>query len=99
MRKILLFATLSTLTFSAGLCQCPAIGIFTRPDSALNPQRPSMINNFNWLSQKYKLNTISASPGNDSIWSPIYQPDNPIIDHLRLSLDMLPQDGWELQIH
>lgn len=55
-----------------------------------------MLNNFDWLKQKYKLNTIAASPGNDSIWSPIYQPDNTIIDHLRLSLDMKPQDGWEL---
>lgn len=76
--------------------QCPAANIFTRPDSAINTQRPSMLNNFDWLKQKYKLNTIAATPGNDSIWSPIYQPDNSIIDHLRLSLDMKPQDGWEL---
>lgn len=76
--------------------QCLEANILTRPDSAINTQRPSMLNNFDWLKQKYKLNTIAASPGNDSIWSPIYQPDNTIIDHLRLSLDMKPQDGWEL---
>ena len=99
MRKIISTTTLFVLIVMSCYGQCPPAGIFTRPDSALNPQRPSMINNFNWLSQKYKLNTISASPGNDSIWSPIYQPDNQIIDHLRLSLGMLPQDGWELQIH
>ncbi|HMO62072.1 MAG TPA: T9SS type A sorting domain-containing protein [Ferruginibacter sp.] len=95
MHKILLVFIFSFVQ-SISIAQCPAVNIFTRPDSAFNPQRPLMINNFNWLHQKYKLNTIAATPGNDSIWSPIYQPDNSIIDHLRLSLDMKPQDGWEL---
>lgn len=76
--------------------QCVENNIFTRPDSASNPQRPSMTNNFDWLKQKHKLNTVAATPGNDSIWSPIYQPDNEIVDHIKLAMDMKPQDGWEL---
>ena len=81
-------------SFSKG--QCDPNGIFTRPDLPVNPQIPSLTNNFDWMRIKYKLNTAFATPGNDSIFSPIYQPDNDIIDHLRLSLDMKPQDGWEL---
>jgi hypothetical protein len=96
MRKILLTAFLQMAIFCAVRSQCIENNIFTRPDSASNPQRPSMTNNFDWLKQKYKLNTVTASPGNDSIWSPIYQPDNEIVDHIRLALDMKPQDVWEL---
>ncbi|TAE15586.1 MAG: T9SS C-terminal target domain-containing protein [Bacteroidetes bacterium] len=76
--------------------QCPALNIFTRPDSAVNPHYPPKQNTFNWMAQKYITNTTYATPGNDSIWSPIFQPDNIIIDHLRLITDMKPQDGWEL---
>lgn len=96
MRKILVTAFLQVTFFYTVYPQCIENNVFTRPDSASNPQRISRINNFDWLKQKYKLNTASATPGNDSIWSPIHQPDNEIVDHLRLALDMKPQDGWEL---
>lgn len=96
MRKVLLTAFLQVMILCAVNSQCIDNNIFTRPDSASNPQRSSMTNNFDWLKQKYKLNTVTATPGNDSIWSPIYQPDNEIVDHIRLALDMKPQDGWEL---
>lgn len=96
MRKTTLLTAITMLITVAGAAQCPAVDIYTRPDAPANPQRPAMTNNFNWLTTKYKLNTLAASPGNDSIWSPVYQPDNEIVDHLRLALDMNPQDGWEL---
>lgn len=95
MKKRLLCAVVQVLVVAASHAQCIEAGIFTRPDSAINTQRPSMLNNFDWLRQKYKLNTLAATPGNDSMWSPIYQPDNEIVDHIRLALDMKPQDGWE----
>ena len=96
MRKVLLTAFLQVTIFCAVHSQCIENNIFTRPDSASNPQWSFMTNHFDWLKQKYKLNTATASPGNDSMWSPIYQPDNEIVDHIRLALDMKPQDGWEL---
>ena len=96
MRKVLLTAFLQVTIFCAVHSQCIENNIFTRPDSASNPQWFFMTNHFDWLKQKYKLNTATASPGNDSMWSPIYQPDNEIVDHIRLALDMKPQDGWEL---
>lgn len=96
MNKRLLCAAVLFLLVVKSQAQCIENGIFTRPDSAINTQRPSMLNNFDWLRQKYKLNTLAATPGNDSMWSPIYQPDNEIVDHIRLALDMKPQDGWEL---
>ena len=76
--------------------QCNANGIFTRPDSAVNTLYPPKKNNFDWMKQKYITNTTYSTAGNDSIWSPIYQPDNFIIDHLRLATDMKPSDGWEI---
>jgi hypothetical protein len=70
MKRILTFI-LFTIMNSIAIGQCPAINIFTSPGSASNTQRPSMLNNFDWLAQKYNLNTIAASPGNNLIWSPI----------------------------
>ncbi|MCC6759776.1 MAG: hypothetical protein IT252_01095 [Chitinophagaceae bacterium] len=96
MRKIYALILLVTLTQNELQAQCLVNGIFTRPDSAINTQNPSMINNFNWMASKYITNAQGATPGNDSIFSPIYQPDNIIIDNLRLALDMKPTDGWEL---
>lgn len=96
MKKIYLLFLLFTLLQNVMHAQCLVNGIFTRPDSAINTQNPSMINNFNWMERKYITNAQGATPGNDSIFSPIYQPDNIIIDNLRLALDMKPTDGWEL---
>jgi len=87
---------LFTLFQNVMQAQCLVNGIFTRPDSAINTQNPSMINNFNWMARKYLTNAQGATPGNDSIFNPVYQPDNSIIDNLRLALDMKPTDGWEL---
>lgn len=98
-KKIIKLTALLYLVFSTSLntfSQCLPNGIFTRPDSAINTQYPPKLNTFDWLKQKYITNTTYASAGNDSIWSPIYQPDNIIIDHLRLATDMKPKDGWEL---
>lgn len=100
MTKLFNSAMLLLILYSANStqlqAQCPANGIFTRPDSAINTQYPPKLNTFNWLAQKYITNTTYASPGNDSIWSPVYQPDNVIVNHLRLATDMKPSDGWEL---
>lgn len=96
MRKISALIVVLSLAASIAQSQCLVNNIFTSPLDPSNPSRPSMTNNFDWLRQKYKLNTIAATPGNDSIWSPIYQPDNEIVDHIRLAADMKPQDGWEL---
>ncbi|MET0463500.1 MAG: T9SS type A sorting domain-containing protein [Chitinophagaceae bacterium] len=96
MRRVLLAICLQVAMIPIAYSQCDTIGIFTNPAAPVNTQRPTMLNNFNWLAQKYLINTTGASPGNDSIESPIHQIDNDIIDHLRLSLDMQPQDGWEL---
>jgi hypothetical protein len=94
--KLLLLFCLAAVSPARFYAQCPANGIFTRPDSAINTQYPPKVNTFNWLNQKYITNTTYATPGNDSIWNPVYQPDNIIINHLRLATDMKPADGWEL---
>ncbi|QGW29445.1 hypothetical protein [Phnomibacter ginsenosidimutans] len=73
MKKIYHVVLLSTLFHNLLQAQCLVNGIFTRPDSAVNMQNPSMINNFNWMAPKYITNAQGATPGNDSIFSPIYQ--------------------------
>ena len=85
-----------TIMFGVTNGQCPAVGIFTRPDAPINNQNPAMLNNFNWMAPLYFQNSQTSVPGNDMIHSPIYQPDNLLIDNLRVALDMKPEDGWEL---
>lgn len=96
MKKLFVLISFFLFFQNISIAQCLVNGIFTRPDSAINTQNPLMINNFNWMATKYITNAQGATPGNDSIFSPIYQPDNIIIDNLRLALDMKPTDGWEL---
>jgi hypothetical protein len=94
-KRYLLFLCLF-LAQTAAHTQCLVNGIFTRLDAPINNQNPSMLNNFNWMATLYPQNSQASGPGNDLIYSPIYQPDNIIIDNLRVALDMKPDDGWEL---
>ncbi|MCC6761347.1 MAG: hypothetical protein IT252_09030 [Chitinophagaceae bacterium] len=90
MKKLFVLISFFLFIQNISIAQCLVNGIFTRPDSAINTQNPLMINNFNWMAPKYITNAQGATPGNDSIFSPIFQPDNIIIDNLRLALDMKP---------
>ena len=85
MRRVLLAIFLQVAMIPIAYSQYNTIRIFTNPAAPVNTWHPTMLNNFNWLAQKYLINTTGASPGNDPIESPIHQIDNDIIDHLRLS--------------
>ncbi|MBS1537953.1 MAG: hypothetical protein JST20_09410 [Bacteroidetes bacterium] len=79
-------------------------GISTNPDAAVNTEKPSKQNGphsgdnrpviFDWRRPLFDIR--SSLTTSVDINSPFYEPNNSITNHLYLSKDMRPEDGWEL---
>ena len=71
------------------------LDITTNPDDPVNERHPDFEQQyFDWRTLWYDINW-SANTNNQE-YSPFYQPDNAIVDHLKDGNDFKPEDGWEL---
>ena len=73
------------------------LNITTNPDESVNERHPSFADQyFEWRTFWYDINWQANS--NPVEYSPFYQPDNDIVDHLAgpPEKDFEPEDGWEL---
>lgn len=75
--------------------QCTDQDISTHPSSAVNTLDPDKTNHFfDWEADVFQINSSLSTTG--TIESPFDQLSNSNVFALRVSLDRLHQDGWEL---
>ncbi|MBN9379610.1 MAG: T9SS type A sorting domain-containing protein [Chitinophagaceae bacterium] len=96
MKKIFtLLFTIGSYTLMAQTECDPGQVITTAPGSAVNTQKPTLVNHFDWTQSSFPLNAEQLA--STSITSPFYQgPWNSNVANLVDSKDRLPADGWEL---
>lgn len=74
---------------------CPDKSISTNPDNPVSEAGSiAQPNPFDWREEEYDI--YSQYQANPVIESPFFHANNLDLDHLTESLDMQPEDGWEL---
>ncbi len=100
-KHLVLLGLLATIgnSYAQNACSTHSKGITTDPDNPVSTEKPSKLNNFDWIIERYSVNTnhiVNFGNPITSILSPFFKDDNFNIGHFLNNKDMKVEDGWEL---